>query len=129
MSRVWLVTAAHGRYDVTRIALAQWQHLATVLEGRGVECRQVVVANDENLDIAREHGCDTVELDNHGGLGRRFHAGFRHAAGQGADYFVYLGSDDWIHPDLLDPLPPPGVIVTGRRISFVHLPTGRLQVS
>lgn len=128
--QVWLVSPAHKRYSVTRLALAQRAHLAAELAARGADCRTVIVACDDNLDIAREYGCDTVELDNDGGLGRRFNAGFKHAGRQGADWVVHIGSDDWIHPDSFEPVlrpEPPAAIITGRRIAFVDLLTGRMR--
>lgn len=127
---VWLVSPAWGRYAVTRIALAQRAHLAGVLAARGIDCHAVVVADDENLDIAREYDFATVEMDNDGGLGRRFNAGYRYAAEQGADYFVHIGSDDWIHPDVFSPLLAPLTprpIIAGTQIAFVNLPTGHLK--
>ena len=86
---------------MTRLALAQRRWLCDELAARGLDANCVIVADDENLDIAREYGFDTVEVDNRG-LGRRFNAGYRHAADQGADYLVHVGSDDWVHPDLFD---------------------------
>jgi hypothetical protein len=127
---VWLVCPAWRRFAVTRLALAQRAHLAGVLAARGIDCHTVVVADDENLEIAREHGCATVELDNEQGLGRKFNAGFRYAAEQGADWLVHIGSDDWIHPDVFTPLLAPVVphpIISGRAIAFVDLLTGQLR--
>lgn len=96
-----LVIPAWGRYAVTHLALAQHAHLAGQLAPRGITVRSVVIANDENLDIAREFGFDTVEMPNDD-LGAKFNAGYRHAASAGADVFVHIGSDDWIHPDALN---------------------------
>lgn len=127
--QVWLVSPAYGRFAVTRLALAQRAHLAGELAGRGIDCHTVIVADDDNLDIAREHGFHTVELDNNHGLGRRFNAGFQYAAAQGADYLVHIGSDDWLHPDtfaLLGTLTP-RQIVAGRMIAFIDLLTGKLR--
>jgi hypothetical protein len=102
-----------------------------------------VVADDENLDVARHHGFDAVEMDN-SDLGMRFNAGFRHAASQGADVIVHIGSDDWAHPDLFNILGevdlnerPPMVwntvwrhgpcAVSHRHISIANLCDGELQ--
>lgn len=86
---------------ITRLALAERRWLCDELAARGIDADCVIVADDENLDIAREYGFHTVEVDNTG-LGRKFNAGFRYAADQGADYFVHVGSDDWVHPDVFD---------------------------
>lgn len=127
---VWLVSPAWRRFAVTRIALAQRALLAAELAARGIDCHAVVVADDDNLDIAREYGFATVEMDNDGGLGRRFNAGFQYAAEQGADYLVHIGSDDWIHPDVFMPLLAPVTprpILTGTQIAFVDLGSGQLK--
>jgi hypothetical protein len=115
---------------VTRLVLRQREHLAGELAARGIDCHTVIVADDENLEIARSHGFATVELDNEGGLGRKFNAGFQHAAREGADWLVHIGSDDWVHPDVFTPLlapVEPRPILTGRRIAFVDLLSGRMS--
>lgn len=117
---------------MTRLALAQRAHLAGELASRGIDCHSVIVANDENLEIARARGFDTVEMDNEQGLGRRFNAGFQHAAREGADWLVHIGSDDWIHPDAFAPLlapPVPHPVLAGHRIAFVDLLTGRMGLA
>lgn len=130
---VWLVSPAWRRFDVTRLALAQRAHLAVELAARGIDARVVIVADDDNLTIAREHGFDTVELPNDRGVGAKFNAGFQHAAQHGADYFVHIGSDDWVHPDLFTPILDEHTgrrdrpIITGRRMAFVDLLTGTIS--
>lgn len=106
----------------------------------------VIVADDENLEIARQHGFDTVEAPNDD-LGRRFNLGFEYAAHAGADVFVHIGSDDWLHPDAFahlsdvgahytPPFPEPGKAVVWRdgpaavgfrQLTVVDLPSGELQ--
>lgn len=103
MPSLWITSPAHSRYPVTRLALAQRRHLCDVLTSRGLEAHGVIVANDENLELAREFGFDTVEMDN-SDLGLRLNAGFKYAADQGADFFVYVDSDEWVHPDFFEPL-------------------------
>lgn len=93
-----LVSPAWRRFEVTRLALAERRWLCDELASRGHEAWSVIVADDENLEIAREYGFDTVEMDN-SDLGRKFNAGYKYAADQGADVFVHVGSDDWVHPD------------------------------
>ena len=128
------------------MALAERRWLCDELAARGIYANCVIVADDDNLDIAQQYGFDTVELDNNGGLGRRFNAGFRYAADQGADYFVHVGSDDWVHPDVFEilsaddltgpglmPEPTPGNpvvwkpgerILTHRKIGLVDMARG-----
>jgi len=144
--QVWLVSPAWRRYSVTRLALAQRRRLCDALALKGIEAHSVVVADDENLEIAREFDFDTVEMPNDD-VGMKFNAGIRYAAEQGADVFVHVGSDDWVHPcafDVLneldlslapDPVWEPGqcivwrrgpIVLAQRQATIVDLPTGRV---
>jgi len=146
--RLVLVTPAWRRYAVTRVCLAQRAHLQGVLAGQGIEAVVLVVADDENLDVAANFGFETLERSNEDGLGRRFNDGLEHAClNLDADYVTIVGSDDWVHPDLFTRLPvsevpeePPTAdrpcvfwspntpeAITGREIALVDLPTGRLR--
>lgn len=127
---VWLVSAAWRRFDVTRLVLAQRRRLCEDLAARGIEATSLIVADDENIDIAREFGAITVEAPNEP-LGRKCNAGLRYAA-ERADWVVWVGSDDWIHPDTFAPLAPPAEtgparVIRGARVAIVELATGRLQ--
>lgn len=144
--RLVFVQAAWRRYEVTRLALAQRAHLCGVLAERGIHATAVVVADDENLDIASEFGFETVEQTN-AQLGRKFNDGYEFACRQmDADYVVHIGSDDWVHPDVFDRLPlahpePPQVtpenpvvtwsdapeVVAGTEIALVDLVCGTLR--
>lgn len=88
---------------VTRLALAQWRHLAGELAPHGITINAVVVADDENLKIAASYGFDTVRMDN-SMLAAKVNAGIRYAGEHGADFIVTIGSDDWVHPDFFMPL-------------------------
>ncbi len=132
--------------DVTRLALAQRAHLCGELAERGIEATCVIVADDENLEIAAEFGFAAVERDN-AQLGRKFNDGLEYACTElEADYVVLIGSDDWMHVDLFDRLPldqmeMPSLkgdgpawfwgdgpeAITGREIALVDLSTGRLR--
>ena len=146
--RLCLISPAWRRYDVTRVVLSQRAHLAGVLAEQGVEVSVIVVADDENLDIASEFGFDTLCRPNDRGIGRKFNDGIETAAKSlDADLIAVVGSDDWVHPDLFSRLPlevaPPPVLtaerpfvmwdedvpeaVTGREIALVDLSSGRLR--
>lgn len=105
----------------------------------------VIVADDENLDIAHGFGFDTVVQSNDE-LGRKFNDGIEFACRQGADFVVLIGSDDWMHADLFDRLPadegreptfdegvtavtwgPGPEVITGRVLTLVNLAGGVLQ--
>lgn len=103
--------------------LAQRRWLCDTLASRGLTANSVIVADDENLDIAHKHGFPTVERDN-SDLGAKFNAGYQYAADQGADLFVHVGSDDWIHPDtfdILDEIDLGGCLVAHRNFLVVDL--------
>lgn len=130
MTSVCILSAAWRRFAITRLVLEQRQRLCGELAARGVDAVSLIVADDENLDIAREYGCETVEAPN-SPLGAKWNTGLQHAARTGADFVVWIGSDDWIHPDVFDPLigrnTGSPAIVTGRRLGIVDIRTGMLQ--
>lgn len=102
--RLFFVTPAFRRYALAEVCFDQWKQVSAALAAHGVELRVVVISDDDNLDIARAAGFDTVERDNRW-LGRRFNDGYEHAAEQGADWIAAIGSDSWIMPEYLLPLP------------------------
>lgn len=116
---------AFGRYQVSRLAFAGIAWLTSVLAGRGITAHTVVVADDGNLELADEHGFDTIRMPNT--LGARVNAGFEWLAEKGADWFCFTGSDNWLHPDLFDGLAGPAV-VAGRHEAIVDLEQGRMTV-
>lgn len=126
--RLWFVTAAHGRFSVTRLALTQRARLCAELAGQGIEAHCVVISDDENIDIAHEFAFDTIEMDNTQ-LGRRINAGIRHACLEGAHWVCWCGADDWLHPWLFEDLAPTPArkVVAGRWISIVDLERPRLR--
>lgn len=130
MISAWICSAAWRRFDVTRLALSQRQRLCEELAARGIQATSLVVADDENLDIARELGSVTLEAPNEP-LGRKWNVALRYAA-ERADWVIWVGSDDWIHPDAFAPLtvPPetgPARIIRGGRVTLVDLASGQLQ--
>ncbi len=101
---VWFVTPAWQRYALSAVCFEQRALVMDELEQAGVEARQVVIADDENLDIARGLGFETIEQNNDW-LGRRFNDGTEYAAKHGAEWIVPIGSDSWIDPAYFLPLP------------------------
>ena len=126
----WLVTPAWSRIEVTRLVLAQRAHLQGELAGRGISMSCVVVADDDNLDVASDFGFDGLWQTNEF-LGRKLNDGIEYAYGRGADWICFAGSDNWLHPDLFDglPAPHPEAIVAGRSLAVVDLASGRSVVS
>jgi hypothetical protein len=114
---------------VTALVLAQRRRLIRELAGRGIDAVSIIVACDDNLTVAAEYGCQTVEAPNLP-LGEKCNVGLRAAAPQ-AEFVVWVGSDDWIHPDVFDPLLETVTarprIVAGRSMAIVNLESARLQ--
>jgi hypothetical protein len=94
------------------------------LEQEGVRASAVVVADDENLDTARELGFATVERDNRA-TSEKFNDGIHLACDRRfnphpVDYVVPIGSDDWAHPSLFTVLPNAHTMVGFQRMAFVR---------
>ena len=117
--QLWFVTPAFRRYALAEVCFDQWKLIAAALAGHGVELRVVVVSDDDNLDLARAAGFDTVERDNDW-LGRRFNDGYEYAGRQGAEWITAVGNDSWIDPAYFLPLPAdPAVARRGRLLATV----------
>lgn len=102
---LWFVTPAFGRYALSEVCFDQRVHVIDTLREHGVAARCVVVADDGNLDLARDRGFDVVVQDNEW-LGRKFNDGMEYAAQNGASRIIPIGSDSWIDPAYFLPLPP-----------------------
>lgn len=97
---VAFVVPAFRRYDVSRIAFAGLRWTIAELRKRDIEAFAVVIADDSNLNLARQSGFATLNRPNVP-LGKKWNDGFQYAALRGADYLIPLGSDNWIHPELV----------------------------
>lgn len=64
MSSLWFIVPAHGRLSLARICLEQLRRTCDALIREGINATAVVIADDENLDTARELGFGTAERDN-----------------------------------------------------------------
>ena len=97
MGVIWFVTPAYRRFALSAVCFDQRKHVIDTLAEAGIEARCVVIADDENLDLARERGFDVIRRDNNY-LGRKFNDGIQHAGKAGAEWIVPIGSDSWIDP-------------------------------
>ena len=90
----------------------------------------LVIADDENLRIADYFNFETLQMEN-GELGRRVNAGLKYAARSGADMVSFVGSDDWMHIDLFQPLFGYGAgmdtVISGREITLVDTSRGVMK--
>lgn len=97
--KVFLVCPAYRRTNLSSIVFDQWLWAKDKLSRHGVCLEVVVIANDKNLDLARDRGFFFLSQENL--LGKKFNDGFEAAYSLGADYICPRGSDDWIHPDYI----------------------------
>jgi hypothetical protein len=105
--QLWFVTPAFRRFALAEVCFDQWKLIAAALAGHGIELRVVVVSDDDNLDLARAAGFDTVEQNNDW-LGRRFN-----------DWVTGVGNDSWIDPAYFVPLPEAPIARRMRLLSVV----------
>lgn len=124
MSSLWFIVPAHGRLQLAAICLRQLRRTCDALTAEGIEATAVVIADDGNLDMARELGFGTVERDNRF-VSRKFNDGIQLACDpryspRPADYVVPCGSDDWVDWRLLLDLPPRSTVRCFEQLSFVR---------
>lgn len=125
---VWFITPAWQRFDLSAVCFEQRRRVMARLAEQGIEARCVVVADDDNLDIARALGFDTVERDNEW-LGRRYNDGIEYAIAHGATWAVPIGADSWIDPDYFVPLPPDEAKVVRTSQLYAPVEMDRLAVT
>jgi hypothetical protein len=101
---LYFVTPAWQRFELTAVCLEQRQTVIEELARHDIEARCVVIADDANADIAESLSFDVLRRPNYA-LARRFNDGIEHAARQGAQWIVPIGSDSWIDPAYFVPLP------------------------
>lgn len=116
---LWFVSAAYRRYEITRLCLAQRRELCDELAAHGIEAHGVIVADDENLDLARDYGFHALDRPNT--VGRKVNDGIEYACREGgADYVAPVGSDDWMLASYVSQLPTERNLVhTSARLAIV----------
>lgn len=124
MPSLWFIVPAHGRVQLAAICLRQLRRACDALSAEGIEASAVVVATDENVEIALELGFGVVERENRF-LSRKFNDGIQLACDprynpRPADYVVPCGSDDWVDHRIFLNLPPADTVLGFQRISFVR---------
>ena len=124
MPSLWFVVPAHGRAKLAQICLRQLRRTCDLLIANGIDATAVVIADDANLDTARDLGFETVSQGNRF-VSRKFNDGIQAALDPRhnpwpADYVVPCGSDDWIDHRLLLDLPERNEILCFQHISFVR---------
>lgn len=123
---IWFGSPAWKRFKISRIVAEQRAWALDRLHDMGVDAYACVVADDENIAIAREFGFATVERNNDY-LGAKFNDFYEYAAEQGIDYVCPIGSDSWLDPTFIaENLPKPGsrTVVYSQHYAVVR-PDGR----
>lgn len=115
---LFFVTPAFRRYELSAVCFDQRVDVIRTLAENGTAAQCVVVADDENIDLARERGFAVVERDNEW-LGRRFNDGIEYACRNGASRVVPIGSDSWIDPAFFLPMTSRERVMTGRNYFVV----------
>ena len=124
MPSLWFCVPAHGRVELARICLRQLRRTCDQLTEHGIDATAVVIANDENLQTARELGFATYRQNNEY-TSRKYNDGIQLACDpefnpRPADYVVPCGSDDWVDWRLFRDLPPEDTMVGFQRMAFVR---------
>lgn len=126
MTSLFFVVPAWGRFEKTRVCLRQLRRTCDQLADLGIAATAAIVADDDNLDTAKECGFWSVRQENYP-LGRKWNDGYQCALEQGADYAVPLGSDDWVDPILFTDLPGPTELRCSRLSSVVSEDGNRIS--
>ena len=122
------VVPTYGRFRTTGVCLRQLGRTCRTLQDAGLDAGAVVVGNDENLMEAEKQDFTTIVQENRP-LGRKWNDAYQQAAREGADFFVPIGSDDWVDPDIFTRLPEdPREIVCFRRCGMVNPDGSRLAL-
>ncbi len=129
---LWFVVPAYERFALTAICLRQLRRTCDDLADNGVDASAVIVADDENLDTARDLGFGTYERGN-AATSMRFNDGIQAACDprfnrRPADYVVPCGSDDWVDWRLFVDLPDSGTMIGFQRMAFVREDGAELTV-
>lgn len=97
---VCFITPAYQRYNLSRICLEQRRDACDKLKELGIHADCVVVADDENLEIAKSFGFHTIDTPNDY-LGRKFNEGHEFACKSGYTHVIPAGSDMFIDPNVI----------------------------
>ena len=114
---VMFVCPAWKRVELAQICLRQLALLIDELRAREVHAAAVVIADDENLDVAAGLGFETIEHENL--LGAKLNAGYQHAAARGYEYVCAAATDTWMHPDRFAWLPGENALLCTRNFTVV----------
>ncbi len=135
MKSLLFIMPAYKRYALSTITFKQRAWLCEQLSSPNFHAEVLVLADDDNLDIAEDNGFIIKEVDN-SSLGKRFNDGHEWAADQGFDYVSPVGSDMFIAPSVYANLNGSFIATTqytaikktGKRRADMLIPWGVLQI-
>ena len=120
------VCPAYQRVDLARICYRQFAMFRDAAARYGLRAEFLIVSDDENLDVALEHGLCALEVPNR--LGERLNTGYTFAHEAGYDYVCAVGNDSWVHPDRFLWLPAGDAILCTRNFTCLNS-TGTVQAA
>lgn len=120
------VVPAWKRFKLSEICFAQFSVALERLGEYDVDAQVVVIANDENLELARAENFATIRHKNF--LGAKLNAGYAWAAREGYEFVAALGSDSFFCPERIGAfeLPEHGEMLCTRNYAVVA-PDGSAQ--
>lgn len=112
------VCPAYQRVELAAICYRQFAQFREHAYRFGLRADFLILANDENLDMAGNAGLYVRETPNR--LGERLNTGYAAAAEQGYDYVCAIGNDSWVHPDRFLWLPKGDAILCTRNFTCLN---------
>lgn len=98
MTSLLFVVPAWQRFELSEICFRQLRQTCDALCAAGLRAEAVVIADDENLDLASAQGFRLLERDNEF-LSRRFNDGYELALEEDFAWVHARGSDMWEDPE------------------------------
>lgn len=121
MTSVWFVSPAYRRPQISAIVYHQRATMLNALRNQGIDAHALIIADDDNLQLARDAGLQTLNHPNLP-LGQKLNAGISHAYREGADHICFIGSDSLALPQNFTQLHPRKVTY-GTWYTLIHAPT------
>lgn len=120
------ICPAYQRVDLASVCFRQFAEFRTAAARYGLRTEFLVLADDDNLDAALEHGLGALEVPNR--LGERLNTGYSFAHDAGYDYVAAVGNDSFVHPDRFRWLPVGDAILCTRNFTCIN-PAGDTQAA
>ena len=120
------VCPAYQRVELASVCYRQFAQFREIVAGFGLRAEFLILADDDNLDAALEHGLCALEVPNR--LGERLNTGYAFAHEAGYDYVAAIGNDSFVHPDRFQWVPVGDAILCTRNYTCIN-PAGEQQAA